>query len=54
VGTLSGTLLGALIMGVIANAINVLNVSPFYAQVVQGVVIIGALLIHGLGRRQRE
>jgi len=54
IGTLSGTLLGALIMGVIANAINILNVSPFYAQVVQGVVIIGALLIHGLARAERS
>jgi ribose transport system permease protein len=51
-GTLWGTLLGALIMAVIANAINIIGVSPFYAQVVQGGVIIAALLIHSLGRRE--
>jgi len=51
-GTLWGTLLGALIMAVIANAINVIGVSPFYAQVVQGGVIIAALLVHGLGQRR--
>lgn len=50
-GTLWGTALGALIMAMIANAINILNVSPFYAQVLQGGVIIAALLIHSLGRR---
>lgn len=50
-GTLWGTVLGALIMAVIANAINIVGISPFYAQVVQGGVIIAALLIHSLGRR---
>lgn len=50
-GTLWGTLLGALIMAVIANAINIIGVSPFYAQVLQGSVIIAALLIHSAGRR---
>ncbi|MFP4374829.1 MAG: ABC transporter permease [Spirochaetaceae bacterium] len=52
-GTLWGTVLGALIMAIIANAINILNVSPFYAQVLQGGVIIAALLIHSLARRSR-
>ena len=51
-GTLWGTVLGALIMAMIANAINILNVSPFYAQVLQGGVIIAALLIHSFGRRR--
>jgi ribose transport system permease protein len=50
-GTLWGTILGALIMAVIANAINILGISPFYAQVVQGAVIIGALLIHQFAGR---
>jgi ribose transport system permease protein len=50
-GTLWGTLLGALIMAVIANAINIIGVSPFYAQVLQGGVIIAALLIHSFARR---
>ncbi|MFP4012141.1 MAG: ABC transporter permease, partial [Spirochaetaceae bacterium] len=50
-GTLWGTVLGALIMAIIANAINILNVSPFYAQVLQGGVILAALLFHSLARR---
>lgn len=53
-GTVWGTLLGALIMAVIANAINILGISPFYAQVVQGAVIIGALLIHQFAGRVGE
>lgn len=52
-GGLGGTLLGALLMAIIANAINIMNISPFIAQVVQGTVILLALLLHGLGSRRR-
>jgi ribose/xylose/arabinose/galactoside ABC-type transport system permease subunit len=44
-GTVSGTLTGALIMGVLRNGLNLLNVSSFLQQVVIGVVIIGAVLV---------
>ena len=47
-GSLTGTLIGALIMGVLRNGLNLLNVSSFLQQVVIGVVIIGAVLVrHG-------
>ncbi len=46
VGGLGGTLLGALIIGVLDNGINLLNVSPLYEQLVKGAVIALALLIH--------
>jgi ribose/xylose/arabinose/galactoside ABC-type transport system permease subunit len=53
-GTLMGALIGALIMGVLRNGLNLLNVSSFFQQVVIGVVIIGAVLIDmGLKRRRR-
>jgi ribose transport system permease protein len=44
-GTLPGTLIGALIMGVLRNGLNLLNVSSFLQQVVIGVVIIGAVTV---------
>ena len=52
-GSLTGTLIGALIMGVLRNGLNLLNVSSFLQQVVIGMVIIGAVLVDmSLKRRQ--
>lgn len=45
VGTISGTLIGALIMGVLRNGLNLLGVSSFVQQTVIGTVIIVAVLI---------
>jgi len=44
-GRISGTLIGALIMGVLTNGMNLLGISSFYQQVVQGIVIIIAVLL---------
>jgi ribose transport system permease protein len=52
-GTVTGTLIGALIMGVLRNGLNLLNVSSFLQQVVIGVVIIGAVLVDMSLKRQR-
>ena len=49
-GSVLGTLLGAFIIGVLNNGLNLLNVSSFYQQVVKGVVI---LLAVRLDRRLR-
>jgi ribose transport system permease protein len=43
-GTIIGTFIGALIMGVIRNGLNLVNVDPFWQQVVIGAVIIFAVL----------
>ncbi len=53
VGRLSGTLIGALIMGVIRNGLNLLGVSSFVQQAVIGSVIILAVLIDMAIKRQR-
>ncbi|MFB0537890.1 MAG: ABC transporter permease [Anaerolineae bacterium] len=45
-GSIGGTLLGVLFMEVLKNGLNILNVSPFYQQVVKGGVIALALLLH--------
>jgi ribose transport system permease protein len=44
-GTVVGTLIGALIMAVLRNGLNILGVSSFVQQVVIGSVIIAAVLI---------
>lgn len=44
-GGLGGTLIGALIMGVLRNGLNLLSVSSFMQQVVIGIVIVFAVLI---------
>lgn len=43
-GTLIGTIVGALIMGVLRNGLNLLDVNPFWQQVVIGTVILAAVL----------
>lgn len=51
-GTVFGTLIGALIMAVIRNGLNLLHISSFYQQVTIGAVIILAVLIDQLRRRR--
>ncbi|HET9315671.1 MAG TPA: ribose ABC transporter permease [Vicinamibacteria bacterium] len=47
-GRVSGTLIGALIMGVLRNGLNLLGISSFLQQVVIGLVIVGAVLLDSL------
>lgn len=44
-GWIAGTLVGAMIIGVLDNGLNLLNVSSFYQQVVKGGVILLAVLL---------
>ncbi|MBZ4645516.1 MAG: ribose transport system permease protein [Petroclostridium sp.] len=44
-GKITGTLIGALIMGVLRNGLNILNVSSYLQQVIIGAVIVIAVLI---------
>lgn len=45
VGTVTGTVIGAAIIGVLNNGLVLLNVSPFWQQVVKGLVILLAVII---------
>lgn len=53
-GRLAGTLVGALIMGVLRNGLNLLGVSSFLQQIVIGVVIIAAVLVDTVLKRHRN
>jgi len=43
IGTIGGTILGALLMGVIGNGLDLLNVSAYYQQIVKGLIIVAAV-----------
>jgi inositol transport system permease protein len=45
IGTVWGTVIGALIIGVMNNGLDLLNVSPFYQLIVKGSIIIIAIII---------
>nr|WP_251713045.1 ribose ABC transporter permease [Lactococcus ileimucosae] len=47
-GSLIGTLIGALIIGVLNNGLNIIGVSAFWQQVVKGVVILIAVMLDRL------
>ncbi|MBS1750091.1 MAG: ribose ABC transporter permease [Bacteroidetes bacterium] len=44
-GTVTGTVVGVLIIGIINNGLDLLNVSSYYQQIIKGVIIIGAVLL---------
>jgi ribose transport system permease protein len=53
-GTLAGTLVGALIMGVLRNGLNLLGVSSFLQQIVIGGVIVIAVLLDTVLKRKHR
>jgi rhamnose transport system permease protein len=54
VGKLSGLLLGTIMLGILANALPLINVSPFWQMGIQGIVVLAAVLTNVLVRRNTE
>jgi ribose/xylose/arabinose/galactoside ABC-type transport system permease subunit len=52
-GTIAGTILGAAIIAVLANILNLFGVSPFTQQIVKGAIIVAAVLFE-MARRRRS
>lgn len=53
IGTVTGTLLGALFLGVIVNALPVISVSPFWQMAISGAVILAAVVINARAEKRR-
>ena len=53
-GTLIGTVFGALVMTVMANGLNHMGISPYWQQVIKGVLIIAAVALDGFKREKEQ
>jgi len=53
-GTVGGVFLGAVFLGIINNALTVVNLSPFYQMAIQGVVILTAILANVILAQRAE
>lgn len=54
VGSLSGTVMGFIIIGIISNALTLLNVSSFYQKIVKGVIILVAVIMDMQTKRKEN
>jgi L-arabinose transport system permease protein len=52
VGTMLGTIVGVLIMGMVQDVMNLLNIETFWQYVVSGAVLLAAVLIDRLKQRR--
>ena len=52
-GSILGTVLGCLIIGVLNNGLFLLDVSPFWQQVIKGLVILAAVAVDKLGAKDK-
>ncbi|MDB5588234.1 MAG: transporter permease [Devosia sp.] len=53
IGTVTGVLLGAIFLGVINNALPVINISPFWQMAISGSAILLAVILNARGERQK-
>lgn len=53
IGSVGGTVLGALFLGIISNALPVINISPFWQMAISGAAIILAVVLNARGERRQ-
>ncbi len=53
VGTVTGTIIGAFIMAILKNGLNLMNVSQFWQMVAMGVVVIGAVYLDTVRKKKK-
>ncbi|MFP7253231.1 ABC transporter permease [Terribacillus goriensis] len=53
-GKLAGVLLGAILLGILNNALPLLNVSPFWQNGIQGFIILLAVIVNAIVKRRVE
>jgi inositol transport system permease protein len=54
IGTVAGTIVGALIIGVLNNILDLTNVSAYWQQIIKGCIIVGAVILDQLKQRGRR
>jgi ribose/xylose/arabinose/galactoside ABC-type transport system permease subunit len=52
IGTMVGTWIGAIILGLINNSMNLLGVNQYYQMIVKGLIIALAVIIDAVGRKK--
>jgi rhamnose transport system permease protein len=53
-GKLLGLILGVILFGILANALPLINVSPFWQQAIQGFVILAAIITNVIIKRNND
>ena len=53
-GAIPGVIVGALFLGIINNALPVINFSPFYQMLIQGVIVLGAMYLNTMMDNRKE
>ena len=53
IGTVAGVLLGAIFLGVINNALPVINISPFWQMAISGSAILLAVVLNARGEQRK-
>jgi rhamnose transport system permease protein len=53
-GKVAGLVLGVILFGILANALPLINVSPFWQQAIQGFVILAAIITNVMIKRNND
>jgi ribose transport system permease protein len=53
-GHIIGTLIGAVMLGVLNNGLNLMGVSPFLQRIIKGIIIIAAILVSSTRNRKKN
>ena len=54
VGSITGTLIGACLLTVLSNIMNLVGINSYMQNIVQGLIVIIAVLLGGLGGLKRK
>jgi rhamnose transport system permease protein len=53
-GTVPGLILGVVLFAILQNALPIINISPFWQQCIQGVVILAAIITNVVIKRRND
>lgn len=54
IGSLTGTIFGFVILGLMTNSMNLLNINSFYQQIVKGILIVLAVFLDMMSKRRKK